>query len=123
MTKVRGIRGATTAERNTREAILGATKELLEKLVEANGIQVDDVAAAYFTTTQDLNTEFPAVAARQIGWKYVALMCGHEMAVPDAQSRCIRILILTNTEKSPQELCNVYLKGAVALRARGMDGK
>ena len=79
MMKVRGIRGATTAECNTKEAIVQATKELLEELIEANDIEADDVASAIFSTTPDLNAEFPAVAARQLGWIYVALMCGHEM--------------------------------------------
>lgn len=121
MTKVRGIRGATTAECNTKEAIVQATKELLEELIEANDIEADDVASAIFSTTPDLNAEFPAVAARQLGWIYVALMCGHEMAVPDAQTLCVRVLILINTDKSPQELRNVYLRGAKNLRARGTE--
>ena len=121
MTKVRGIRGATTAESNTKESILEATGELLTRLVEANDLDLDDVAAAHFTTTNDLNAEFPAVAARHMGWNDIALMCGHEMAVPDAQTQCIRVLVLVNTEKSPQELSNVYLRGAVNLKARGME--
>ncbi len=121
MTKVRGIRGATTADANTKNAILEATRELLEELIEANDIDSDDVAAAIFTTTDDLNAEFPAVAARQIGWNHVALMCGHEMAVPDSQPRCIRALILINTEKAAQELSNRYLRGAKNLRSRGLE--
>ena len=121
MTKVHGIRGATTADSNTKTAIVETTRELLEKLVEANDIGPDDVASAIFTTTTDLNAEFPAVAARQIGWKHVALMCSHEMAIPDAQSQCIRVLILINTDKSPRELNNIYLRGASNLRARGME--
>lgn len=121
MGKVRGIRGATTAESNTQEAIVEATQELLERIIEANQVDPDDVAAVLFTTTSDLNAEFPAVAARKIGWTYVALMCGHEMAVPDAQARCIRALLLLNTDKPPHELSNVYLRGAVNLRARGME--
>ena len=120
MCKVRGIRGATTADDNTKESILEATRELLEKLVEANDIDPDHVAAATFTTTQDLNAEFPAVAARQMGWSSVALMCGHEMAVPDAQPHCIRVMILMNTDKSPQDIKNVYLREAKGLRSRGM---
>ncbi len=122
MSKVRGIRGATTAEDNSKQAIVSATKEMLERLVEANDLDVDDVASAVFSTTPDLTAEFPAVAARQIGWTYVALMCGHEMAVPDAQDRCIRVLVLVNTDKSARELTNVYLRDAANLRARGMDG-
>ena len=72
MTGVRGIRGATSADTNSKEAILEATTELLGRLVEANDIHVDDVAAAYFTATDDLNAEFPALAARQIGWTRAA---------------------------------------------------
>ena len=121
MAKVRGIRGATTADDNSKEAILEATTQLLEGLVEANDIDADDVAAALFTTTKDLNAEFPAVAARQMGWDYVALMCGHEMAVPDAQRHCIRVLVLLNTDKAPDELSNIYLKGAANLRAGGTE--
>ena len=121
MTKVRGIRGATTADTNSKEAILGATRELLQRLIEANDIDADDVAAAIFTTTHDLNAEFPALAARQIGWDHVALMCGHEMAVPDATTQCVRVLVLINTDKTPQEMSNIYLGGAVNLRSRGME--
>ncbi len=121
MAKVRGIRGATTAHENSKEAIVEATRELLERLVEANGIVVDDVAAVMFTTTRDLNAEFPAVAARRMGWNYVALMCSHEMTVPDAQTQCIRALVLVNTEKAAEELSNIYLRGAANLRARGME--
>ena len=121
MAKVRGIRGATTADANTREAILDATRELLEGLVDANGIVADDIAAVHLTTTRDLNAAFPAVAARKyMGWDYVALMCGHEMDVPDAQPRCIRVLILVNTDKSPREITNIYLRDAVNLRDRAV---
>jgi chorismate mutase len=121
MARVRGIRGATTADSNTREAILQATKELLGSLVDANGTDPDDVAAAFFTTTDDLNAEFPAVAARQMGWEYVARMCGHEMRVPGAPAQCIRVLLLINTDKAPQDLKNVYLRGATELRNRGVE--
>ena len=118
----RGIRGATTAGDNSREAILEATTELLEELIQANQIEPDQVAAAIFTTTQDLNAEFPAVAARRLGWEYVPLLDSHEMAVPDAQPRCIRALLLVNTEKAPQDLVHIYLREARNLRARGIEG-
>ena len=98
----RGLRGATTARDNTKEAILEATRELLERLVEANDLKTEDLAAAFFTTSQDLNAEFPAVAARKMGWEYVPLICGHEMKVPDGLPLCIRVLILVNTEKRPE---------------------
>ncbi len=119
----RGIRGATTVESNTKEAIVAGTKELLHELIEANDIQQEQVATVIFTTTRDLNAEFPAVAARQIGWTDVALLCSHEMDVPDALPCCIRILLLVNTERPPQELSNVYLRGAVNLRARGLESQ
>ena len=121
MGTVRGIRGATTADANTKQSILEATTEMLTGLVEANGLAVDDIAAAHFSTTQDLNAEFPAVAARFMGWEHVALMCGHEMAVPGAQPRCIRVMLLVNTDKSPGEIRNVYLREAANLRDRGME--
>ena len=121
MSACRGIRGATTAAENTPQAIIEATGELLSELVKANGIEEDQVAAVFFTTTPDLNGEFPAVAARQMGWVHTALMCGHEMAVPGALSKCVRVLILINTEKRAEDLANVYLKETQSLRARGMD--
>ncbi len=123
MTKLRGLRGATTADANTKSAIVSATSELLAELVSRNELDLDDVAAAFFTTTQDLNAEFPAVAARKLGWTQIALMCGHEMAVPDAQPMCIRVMVLLNTDKRPDQLDNVYLRQAVNLRARGVDGE
>ena len=119
----RGVRGATTAE-NTPESILSATKELLECMVEANDIARDQIAAAFFTTTRDLNAAFPATAARVgLGWTDVALMCSHEMDVPNALPSCIRVLLLVNTDKRPQELANVYLRGAKNLRSRGMESQ
>ena len=121
MTGVRGIRGATTADTNSKEAILEATKELLGRLVEANDIDVRDVAAAYFTATDDLDAEFPALAARQIGWTQAALMCAREMNVEDGANRCIRVLLLVNTDKALENIEFVYLKGASSLRRRGTE--
>ncbi len=112
----RGIRGATTVEENTKEAILDATRELLQIMVEANDVAVDDVGSATFTTTSDINAEYPAVAARQLGWHDAALLCGHEMNVPDSLTKCIRILLMYNTEKSAQEINHIYIKNAVNLR-------
>lgn len=117
----RGIRGATTATANTREAILEATTEMLERLVEANELDKERIAAAFFTTTLDLNAEFPAVAARLLGWTEVALMDSHEMDVPGGLAACIRVMVLVNTDKQPGQIVNVYLRGAVNLRRRGTD--
>ena len=114
--RCRGIRGATTVESNSADAILGATTELLVELMRANDLRVDDVASAFFTTTVDLNAEFPAVAARQLGWRDVALLCGHEMDVPGSLPMCLRILLHANTEKGPQDIVHVYLRGATVLR-------
>jgi chorismate mutase len=112
----RGIRGATTAKENTAEAILAATRELLELIVEANDLKTEDVASAIFTTTPDLATAFPARAAREMGWQDVALLDVQEMLVPGSLERCIRVLIHWNTRKSAAEIRHVYLKGAQALR-------
>ena len=120
MTQCRGIRGATTADANTREAILEATQELLEGLIEKNEIDQESVAAAIFSTTPDLNAEFPAVAARtKLGWQHIALFNTHEMGVPNDAPKCIRVLLLVNTDKASSELVNLYMRGAINLRARG----
>ncbi len=112
----RGIRGATTAQANTREAILEATRELLLRMIEANAIDAADVASAFFTTSPDLNAEFPALVARELGWIDTALLCGHEMAVPGSLQQCIRILIHWNTSRRADEIVHVYLRDAVSLR-------
>lgn len=121
MAKIRGIRGATIADDNTQQSILEATVELLTVLVESNDIEVDDIAAAYFTTTHDLNAEFPAAAARQLGWQYVALLCAHEMQVPNAMDRVIRVMLLVNTDREASEIEFQYLRGADALRKRVVE--
>ncbi len=118
---VRGIRGATTSDANTPEAITKATEELLRALVEANGVEPSEVAFAYFTTTRDLVAEFPARAARELGWLEVPLLCGHDMDVPlpnpRAVARCIRILLLYNTDRPQAAMRHVYLRGATAIKA------
>ena len=113
---LRGVRGATTVEVNTREAILTATRELLCLMIEANGIEPDDVASAIFTTTIDLNADYPALAARALGWHDAALMCMHEMNVPHGLPQCIRILLHWNTEVAARDVKHIYINGAVNLR-------
>lgn len=113
----RGVRGATTADENTQEAILRATRELLQAMVAANGFKPDDVASAWFTVTPDLDAAFPAAAARQLGWDYVPLMDALEIGVPGALPMCIRALVNVNTEKRQDEIQFVYLRGAERLRA------
>lgn len=114
--RVRGIRGATTAEANTREAILSATAELLRLMIDANQVSIEDVASVIFTTTIDLNADYPALAARALGWHDAALLCAHEMNVPHGLPRCIRILIHWNTAVRADEVQHVYIKGAAHLR-------
>ena len=112
----RGIRGATTVEANTAEDILEATSELLAALVRLNDLRPDDVASAIFTTTPDLNATFPALARDGLDWEDVPLLCGHEMAVPGALERVVRVLLHVNTTRSAAEVRHVYLKGARELR-------
>lgn len=118
---VRGIRGATTADENTSDAILDATGDLLQQMVDANGTQIEDVAAIYFTVTQDLDAEFPPLAARRMGWTDLALLCANEIPVPGSQGRCIRVLMIVNSEESQEDVQFVYLKDAANLRDRGME--
>ncbi len=112
----RGIRGATTADANTREAILAATRELLALLIDANDLREEDIASAIFSSTPDLDAEFPAVAARELGWLDTALLCTHEMAVPGSLARCVRVLIHWNTIRRADEIRHVYIRGAHNLR-------
>jgi len=118
---VRGIRGATTATANTAEAIVEATDELLRELVTANQLDAEEVCFAFFTTTSDLNAEFPAYAARRIGWVDVPLLCSHDMNVAGPNPRgvpmCIRILLLYNTSLPQSAMRVVYLRGAQAIKA------
>ena len=118
-----GIRGAITVEENKSEAIIAATRELLQQMIAANGIEIEDIGAAWFTTTTDLNAEFPALAAREMGWINTALICGHEMNVPGSLPLCIRVMLLWNTEKSKEDIVHVYLRKAVSLRIELNGGK
>ena len=113
---IRGVRGATTVENNKKEDIISATKELLEQIVEVNQISIEDIASIIFTTTTDLKAEFPAVAARELGWNETPLLCSKEIDVPKSLPKCIRVLLLVNTENKQKDIKNVYLREAVNLR-------
>lgn len=112
----RGVRGATTVASNDREEILTATRQLLALMIRLNGIESSDVASAIFSTTTDLNAEFPALAARQLGWLDVPLLCGHEISVPGSLPLCIRVLLHWNTDKQQSEVEHVYVRDANRLR-------
>jgi chorismate mutase len=112
----RGIRGATTVEADTADAILKATRRLLARLVEANTVDVADIASAIFTVTPDLTAAFPAQAARELGWQHVALLDAQEIPVPGSLPRCVRVLVHWNTVTPQQEIRHVYLGRAASLR-------
>jgi chorismate mutase len=112
----RGVRGATTVPANTRDEILTATRQLVALMIRRNKIEARDVASAIFTTTSDLDAEFPALAARQLGWLEVPLLCGHEMSIPGSLPRCIRVLVHWNTDLPQHDIQHVYIRDAVKLR-------
>jgi len=122
--RTRGVRGATTATANTREAICSATQELLRELVARNAIPIAEIGSAFFTVTDDLDAEYPALAAREIGWGLVPLLCAREIPVPGGLPRCIRVLLHVSTEKTQEQIRHIYLREAVVLRpafAAGSD--
>jgi chorismate mutase len=116
MSVVRGIRGAITVERDEAALLLDATERMLREIVAANGFSPEDVASALFTLTPDLVSEFPAAAARRMGWTRVPLLNFNEVGVPGSLPRCIRVMVHVNTEKGQDEIVHVYLDGARVLR-------
>lgn len=114
---VRGVRGATVAKNNEAGAIYAATRELLGELVEKNSVSTEHIAAAFFSSTPDLNSAFPARAAREMGWLDVPLFCHVEIDVPGSIKSCIRILLLINTWKNQEDITHIYLRGTETLRA------
>jgi chorismate mutase len=113
---VRGIRGATTAGENTQEAILESSTLLLKKMIEKNQVIIEEICSIFFSVTPDLDKEFPAKSAREIGLRDTPLICMTEIPVEGDVSKCIRILIHLNTNKAQKEMRPVYLGGAKALR-------
>ncbi len=113
---IRGIRGATTSDANTPQAILEVTRALMVEMVRSNQVEPDEVAAVFFTASTDLNAAYPAEAARQMGWHAVPLLSFADIGVPGALPRCIRVLMLWNTPRTQEEIVHVYLRGAEALR-------
>jgi chorismate mutase len=113
---IRGIRGAVTAKKNTRAEIVAATTKLLREMKSSNKLKVADIASAVFSVTKDLNAEFPAVAARKIGWINTPLLCTYEIAVPRSLKKCIRVLLHVNTGKKQKSIKNVYIGEAKKLR-------
>jgi chorismate mutase len=114
--RCRGVRGATFVPEDTPEAILAATRELLAALAAANGIATEDIASAFFTSTPDLRSAFPARAARELGWADVPLLGATEVDHPTAPKHCIRVLLHWNTSRRQDEIIHVYLRGSAAMR-------
>jgi chorismate mutase len=113
--RLRALRGATTVAENEAGAILEATEELVSAVLERNGLKPDDLVSCIFTCTEDLNAEFPAVAARRIGLNQVPLICAREIPVPGALPRVIRLMMHCYPAED-SEPRHVYLREAVALR-------
>lgn len=113
---VRGMRGATTVERNEKTEIIAATQELLKMMIQENQVIAENIAAIIFSSTPDLNSAFPAASARGIGLNEVPVFGTQEIDNPDGLPRCIRVLMLVNTEASSKEINHVYLREAVTLR-------
>ena len=113
---VRGIRGANRVPENTREAILSATRELLQAMLQANGVRSEDIAAIHFTLTPDLNAAFPAEAARQLGMRLVPLLCAREIGVPGSMGQVVRVLMLVNTNLKQDQIKHVFLGETQKLR-------
>jgi len=112
----KGIRGAISIKSNTKEAISDATVELLSEMIKENQIQKEKISHVVFTLTEDLNAEFPAKIARiELGWADVAMLCSHELNVPDSLKMCLRILIVLNCEENFKPKF-IYLKDAAGLR-------
>lgn len=113
----RGIRGAIDVAEDSPEAILCAAKKLLRKIIQMNeGLDPEDMASVMFTMTPDLTATFPALAARQLGWVDVPLLCYLEISVPGSLPYILRVLILWNTHRSQKEIRHVYLGEAASLR-------
>ena len=113
--RVRALRGAITVDRNDGDAILDATEKLMRAILEENSLEAGDLVSCIFTCTDDLDAEFPAVAARRMGLSAVPLLCAREIDVPGALPRVIRILVHCYADEASQPK-HVYLREAVALR-------
>ena len=111
-----GYVGRRRSKKNTRPEIIAATKELLAQMVSANRIKIQDIASVVFSATRDLDAEFPAAAARELGWKDTPLLCTYEIDVPKSLRKCLRVLMHVNTRKKQAEMKHIYLKEARSLR-------
>lgn len=112
----RAVRGAITVKKNSAQEILLATKEVLQAIITANKIAVADIVSVLFTVTKDLDAQFPAVAARELGWAMVPMVCTNELPVKKSLRKCIRVLLTYNSNKKQSEIKHQYLREASKLR-------
>ena len=112
----RGLRGATSVEKNSERAIIAATRDLLKQMVDVNEISIEDISFVIFTVTSDLDAAYPARAARDLGWSETPLLCTREIDVPGGLPRCVRVLIMWNTNRPIDRINHVYLGAAARLR-------
>ena len=113
---LRGIRGATTVTENTKQAIIDATRTLIDSIMRSNEVEIDDIASIFFSVTHDLDAVFPAAAARELDMGFTPLLCLNEINIPNSLPKCIRILMHANTDKNQKDMTHVYLNDAVSLR-------
>ena len=113
---IRGIRGATTVEENSKDVILAETRKLIHQIIEKNQLNKEDIASIFFSLTHDLDSTFPALAARELQLTYTPLLCFNEIAVPGSLEKCIRILMHVNLETKQEDIKHIYLNRAAALR-------
>ncbi|MEX2556402.1 MAG: chorismate mutase [Actinomycetota bacterium] len=114
--RVRALRGAITLDTDARDQVIERTAHLIKTMLERNAVSKSDLISIVFTATDDIRSEFPAAAAREIGISDIPLLCARELDVEGAVGRCIRVLMHLYTEKEPATLRHVYLEGAVPLR-------
>jgi chorismate mutase len=114
---IRGVRGATTVDKNEHEEIISKSLEMLQDLVDANNIAAEDVVSVYFTVTADIDDTFPAKSLRMLdGWTYVPVMCMREIPVPESLEKCIRVMVTAYTGKAQKDIQHIYHYNARKLR-------
>ncbi len=114
---VRAIRGATQLEEDVRDHMLERVAEMVTDVMEANGLEVDDFISVIFTATRDLVSEFPAYAARRLGFGEIPLICARELEIDGSMPRCVRMMAHVETDLPRADITHVYLHGAAALRS------
>jgi chorismate mutase len=113
---VRAVRGATTIEEDTTEAVTERVVALLERILQRNGLEEEDIISILFTATEDITSTFPATAARTMGLGAIPLICARELSVVGSVPLCIRVMMHVTTDRGRAEVHHVYLEGAQGLR-------